>query len=308
MTDLNKNQDAKTIGFIGFGEAGAAFARGLSDKAALPLRAFDLKTGLGEKSRQQKLQDYARAQVQGMESASACAGGAQLLFSLVTADQAVKAAARAAEGIGRGCYYFDGNSCAPETKREAARMIEAAGGRYVDMAIMGPVHPAGHKTPVLLAGKWSDDALAILQGLGMQARLAGGGVGAAAAIKLIRSVMFKGMEALVAECFLSAQKAGVTGEVLASLEKSYPGFGWESRAGYMLERMQKHGIRRAAEMREAALCVQQLGLDSAMSAASAQWQQRLGDLSLKPDSTDLQAQAKMILAAMDRLEKPEEKI
>ncbi len=236
MPESYNNQSATIFGFVGFGEAGMAFANGLAKNSQIQFRAFDLKTELGPSLRQQKLLDYAGMGVRGVDSAAECAAGARLVFSLVTADQAVDAAKRAASGITQDCYYFDGNSCAPDTKRQAAAIIHAAGGRYVDMAIMGPVMPEQHKTPVLVSSAWPDEALAIMDNLGMRARLVPGGVGAAAAIKLIRSVMFKGLEALVAECFLSAQKAGVTEEVLASLDKSFPGFNWEQRAGYMLDR------------------------------------------------------------------------
>ncbi len=306
MLETKTTPRPKALGFIGFGEAGMAFATGLAEENHIKCSAFDLKTEGGPDERQKKQLEYLHTGVCGVKSAAECASEAQAVFSLVTADQAVQAAISVAKGITQGSYYFDGNSCAPDTKRKAAAVIQAAGGRYVDMAIMGPVGLEQHKTPVLISSEWADEALAVMKSLGMHARHASGGVGAAASIKLIRSVMIKGMEALVAECFLSAHKAGVTEEVLASLEISYPDFNWQTRAGYMLERMVKHGPRRAAEMREAALCVDQLGLNNGMSAAAVIWQQRIGDLALEPSNSDFQAQAEAILAAMAPLDKPEE--
>ncbi len=306
MPEAKKTPFTGAIGFIGFGEAGAAIAKGLAKEHSVEMRAFDLKTTLGSEARQQKLEDFKRANIEGFERAAESVKGARLVFSVVTADQAVDAARRAAKGIGQGCFYFDCNSCAPDTKKQAAAIINRAGGCYVDVAIMGPIEPAQHKTPVLISCEQADEALEVMEALGMCARVVSQEVGAAATIKLIRSVMFKGMEALVAECFLSARKAGVEEEVLASLEKSFPTFGWGQRLDYMLERMIKHGPRRAAEMREAALTVAQLGLNNTMSEAAAAWQQQIGDLGLDGmDEAGFRAQADSILELLDFSSKAE---
>ena len=114
----------------------------------------------------------------------------------------------------------------------------------------------------------------------MSAAIHDGPVGSSSAIKMIRSIMMKGLEALVCECVLAGRKAGVIETVLDSLDDTYPGFDWRKRSAYMLERVMTHGVRRAAEMREVALTVDLLGLDGAMSRASVGWQQTVGDLGL----------------------------
>ena len=91
----------------------------------------------------------------------------------------------------------------------------------------------------------------------------------------------KGLEALVCECVLAGEKAGVIETVLDSLDDSYPGFDWRKRSAYMLERVMTHGIRRAAEMREVALTVDLLGLKGEMSRASVYWEQTIGELGLR---------------------------
>jgi len=298
-----------TLAFIGFGEAGAAFASGLSRDHPIRLLAHDIKTdnnaGAGQQRRRDKLRDYARAGVHGHETTAECVADAGLILSLVTADQAVAAAQNAAQGIAQNSYYLDCNSCAPDTKRRAASIIGAAGGRYVDAAIMAPVHPDLHRTPMLLSGEWAETVLPGLTRLGLRASLTPGGVGAAASVKLIRSVMVKGLEALTAECVLAGTKAGVADTVLDTLAQSYPGFDWHQRAAYMLERMVQHGERRAAEMREAAQCVDQLGLSNAMALATSDWQQRIGELDLQTSEKTHQALAGAILAALNHHEKSE---
>ena len=227
-----------------------------------------------------KWEDYRRWGVAGAETPAGALAGAKIVFSLVTADQALAAARSAAPHLEPGAFYFDCNSCSPGTKRQAAEAVTQAGARYIDTAVMAPVHPKLHKTPLLLSGPNAEEALAVTRALDMSAKAVPGGVGAASANKMIRSVMVKGLEALVLECVLAGCRAGVDRAVLDSLEASYPGFGWKRRAAYMMERAVTHGIRRAAEMREAALTVKELGFSGAMAGATADWEQKIGDLRL----------------------------
>lgn len=270
------------VAFIGFGEAAGAFRAGWRDAGLTPsVAAFDIKTAASNPAIcNQKWNDYAAANVTGGETPGAALDGATIILSLVTADQALNAARAAADCIPAGALYCDGNSCAPGTKTQAAHLIEAAGGRYVDMAVMAPVYPKRHHTPLLLAGPHADDALAALTALDMKAKVAGPVVGAASSIKMIRSIMMKGMEALFLECVLAGRKAGVDDVVLSSLDVTYPGFDFKAKAAYMQERVMTHGIRRAAEMREVARTVDDLGLGGTMARATVDWQQRVGDLKL----------------------------
>lgn len=266
---------------IGFGEAAAAIVEGWGFAGAIDIRAYDIKTDSGDDSVSSgKWADYAAAGVVGCKTVSDALAGADLVFSLVTADQAHAAATEAAAHIPAGALFLDGNSCAPDTKRRSAERIAAAGGRYVDVAIMAPIRPTLHKTRMLLSGEDAEAALDQFARLDMNAEIVPGGVGAASTIKMVRSVMIKGLEALALECVLSARKSGVDGAVLASLDASFPGMDWKRRVGHMLERVATHGLRRAAEMREVTATIEQLKLEAAMSRATAGWQQAIGDLAL----------------------------
>ena len=303
MDDLNQIETAVRIeefATIGFGEAASAFVSGLrQDATTMGFSSYDIKTDAQDKAVvDRKLQDYAKAGVTARADMAALLDGATMVFSLVTADQAQTAALEAAKSISAGCYYFDGNSCAPKTKQANAAVIEAAGGRYVDTAIMSPVHPKLHKSPIILSGPWADIAAEILTSLGMSATAEPGEVGRASSIKMVRSIMVKGLEALVAECVLAGRLAGVEDYVLDSLEASYPGFGWKDRSAYNLERMMAHGIRRAAEMREVEKTVQDLGLPGDMAAATTNWQYLIGNLALSADGDDYKIRADQILTAM----------
>ncbi len=102
---------------------------------------------------------------------------------------------------------------------------------------------------MMLAGPYAKAIEPLLTPLGMRTQIVGDEVGAAAAIKMVRSVMIKGIEALTLECFLAATRAGVVDQVAASLKNNYPTLDWNKLSEYNIERMASHGIRRAAEMR-----------------------------------------------------------
>ena len=186
---------------------------------------------------------------------------ADIILSLVSADQVMIAAGNAAQHISPNALFCDMNSVAPETKRTAASVIEKAGGRYVDIAIMAPVYPKRMDVPLLVSGPHCAVGAATMSAAGFNdVRIVGDTVGKASAIKMIRSVMIKGVEALTAEMILAARAADVEAEVLASL-----GDGWADKAAYNLERMATHGARRAAEMEESMKTLASLGIDPMMT-------------------------------------------
>ncbi len=131
---------------------------------------------------------------------------------------------------------------------------------------------------MLIAGPDAEAAAPILTTLGMRVTIAGAEVGAAAAIKMVRSVMVKGIEALTLECFLAAARAGVVDEVAASLKNNYPGLDWLKVVPYNLERMASHGERRAAEMEEVAETLRELGVEPLMTSGTIKRQREMGEI------------------------------
>ena len=294
-----------SIAFLGFGEAAHAFLDGWRTEPDFKARvcAYDIKTDSPDPQvRMSKRADYAAAHVLGASTAREAVAGAEALFSVVTADQAHEAAMAALPGLVKSALFFDCDSCAPQTKSRTAQAVEAAGGRYVDVAVMAPVHPRLHRTPLLISGPHVEAAAPALAALGMSAKIHEGPVGAASSVKMIRSIMMKGLEALVCECVLAGRKAGVIETVLDSLDDTYPGFDWKTRSAYMLERVMTHGLRRAAEMREVALTVDLLGLKGEMSRACVGWQQAIGELGLRSnaaEAADYGVMADRILAGLE---------
>lgn len=306
MKNLTNKKDHNAISppkitFIGFGEAAMAFAKGLKKQSFYQLKAFDIKT-TDENERKLKLADYKRYDIDWAENLKIAIQGADLVFSFVTADQASEVAQSVAQHIKPSQFYLDCNSCSPDTKKLNATLIEKNAAFYVDVAVMSPVLPKYHQTPLYISGSHSHEVLIILDALSMDVTIIEGGVGKASVIKMIRSIMIKGFEALNAECLLSARKAGVEQQIITSLSNSmFPNF--EKNALYMLQRMTKHGLRRAAEMREVSITLAELDLPREITEASVSWQQQLGSLTHCSKESSLTTVVDNILFDLSTLKK-----
>jgi len=265
------------IAFIGFGEAARAFHDSL--KAHEPLLVFSTYDILFDSEGLES--DCAKAarerRVRTAATAGEAAADADWILSAVTADQSVAAAMSVVENLRPGQAILDINSVAPDRKRETQALLAATGAIYVDMAVMAPVHPRGHKTPVLIAGQ-VQDVVDDLRRLGFDFDIAGEEAGAATAIKMVRSLFVKGLEAITVETVLAASASGCLDRLLTSLAGSYPGLKWPDIAEYNAERMLKHGKRRAAEMRESGATLDALGLDGDLARAIASLHDRIGAL------------------------------
>jgi 3-hydroxyisobutyrate dehydrogenase-like beta-hydroxyacid dehydrogenase len=262
------------IALIGFGEAGSTFARGGAWNEHA--RVFDVA------NKSDACQKASVIECSGIDQALK---GATAIISVVTADAAITVAQNAAQHIEPGALYFDMNSVAPQTKQSAALAINAVGGRYVDVAIMAPVNPQQMAVSLLVSGPDAEAGVAVLSALGFaNVRIVGADIGRASTIKMLRSVMYKGVEALSAECLLACEKAGVTDEVLASFNND-----WSSGADYRLDRMMVHGLRRSEEMQEVVKTLNGLGVDALMTRGTVERQRAIGALGIKSPPEGLAA-------------------
>ena len=276
-----KQQNIPKLAVIGFGEAGSSLCIGWGRS---DVRVFDIKQH-GETAAAKNAEIQALGVIGCNDTASAIAE-ADIVFSTVTADQAHEAAAAVSEAIRPGAFFCDLNSCAPSTKLKSAKLIGAAGGRYVDVAVMATITPKYHQTAMLVAGEYAEAAIELMLALDMKPKHVPGPVGRASTIKMIRSAMVKGIEALSAECFSAACRAGVADEVAASLDASQQIDSWKELATYNMERMTTHGIRRAAEMREVAITLSDLDIPPRMTAGTIEWQNSFGSLGLSLIETE----------------------
>jgi 3-hydroxyisobutyrate dehydrogenase-like beta-hydroxyacid dehydrogenase len=285
--------------FIGFGEAGQAIATGLRETGIERMSAWDILFPHAGGERLKHAADSIGVRCAG--SAADAVRNANIVVSAVTAASSIDAAQSVAPHLAGEPFLLDINSVSPGRKQEAAKLLGNTA-RYVDVAVIAAIHPARHQTPMLIAGPHAEAAVPMLGALGMRVTVAGAEVGAAAAIKMVRSVMIKGIEALTLECFLAAARAGVVDEVAASLKNNYPGLDWSKVVPYNLERMASHGERRAAEMEEVAETLRELGIEPLMTAGTIRRQREMGELGSQQSvrgvlKKDLTAMLKAISAA-----------
>ena len=286
------------IAFIGFGEAGQAIAAGLRESGIERIAAWDILFPAADGA---KLK--AAGEKIGVTLAHSTAGAvadADMIVSAVTAASSYEAAESVAAHLSGSPNYLDINSVSPGKKQATAKLLHGRA-RYVDVAVIAPIHPKRHKTPLLISGPHAEAAAPLLKELEMQLRIVNGDVGAAAAIKMIRSVMIKGIEALTLECFLAAHRAGIVDEVADSMKNNYPGLDFKQVADYNLERMASHGERRAAEMEESCATLRELGLDPAMTEGTVKRQREMGAFGKRDEiRATLHDDRHAMLAAIDK--------
>jgi 3-hydroxyisobutyrate dehydrogenase-like beta-hydroxyacid dehydrogenase len=258
-----------TLGLIGYGEVGAIFGRGLRGPGGVDAvwvwdkRFADPATDAAAR---------AAAESDGMHVASDMqdlCSRADLLISAVTASNTLAVAEEAARHARDGSRFLDLNSASPGTKQRAAAALEPVGVTYVEAGVMTSVPPYGIRVPMLLGGPQAEALAATLTGWGMDVRVVSDRLGVASAIKMSRSIMIKGLEALVIESYTTARRYGVEAHVLPTLKETFPQIDWDKQGAYFFSRVVQHGKRRAEEMREAAQTVREAGFEPLMTAAIA---------------------------------------
>ncbi len=265
------------IALIGYGEVGRILAEDLVPHGHT-LTVYDLKVALPA------LREHAaRTGVTLAASHAAAVQGAELVVSAVTASQAVPVAEACAPGLAKGAFFLDFNSASPGAKIRAAGIVNAAGGRYVEGAVMTSIPPYRIKVPLLLGGPDAAALEPVLNAIGFAAKVSSAQLGVASATKMCRSVMIKGLEAMVIESFTTARHYGVEDAVIASLQETFPGIDWEKQGAYFFQRVIEHGRRRSEEVREVAQTVREAGLEPHSASGTAErqaWVADLGDAGL----------------------------
>lgn len=263
------------IGLVGYGEVGRILAEDLRTQG-ITVSAYDLK--LDNPATEPPLQAHAtQHSVQLVSSSAALAAQSDFIISAVTASQTVLVAQACAPALKPGAFFLDFNSASPGAKQRAASLIDGAGGRYVEGAVMTSVPPYRIKVPLLLGGAFAAELAPLINSLGFAAKVASEKLGVASATKMCRSVMIKGLEAMVIESFTTARHYGVEDAVIASLYETFPGIDWEKQAAYFFQRVIEHGRRRSEEVREVAETVRDAGLTPWSASGTAERQAWVAD-------------------------------
>lgn len=261
----------RNIGMVGYGEVGRIFSAGLEPQVA-QVAAWDLKFAQAEQRAAAE-----RAGVKACDGMQALCEGADLVISAVTASNTFAVAEEASKFLRPGTVFLDLNSASPGTKQRCAAVVEARGAHYVEAGVMTSVPPYGIRVPMLLGGARAAELAALLAAWGMDAQPVSEKLGVASAIKMCRSVMIKGLEALVIESYATARAYGVEDHVLPTLQETFPSIDWSQQGAYFFSRVVQHGQRRAEEMRESANTVKEAGFEPLMTAAIAAKQQWVAD-------------------------------
>jgi len=265
-----------SIGLVGYGEVGRILAEDLHARGVANILAYDIKLGGADEA---PLRAHATQYgVRLAASHAELAAGADLVISAVTASQAVPVAVSSAPTLRAGTWFLDFNSASPGAKVRAAAIVDAAGGRYVEGAVMTSIPPHRIRVPLLLGGASAAELAPLLKELGFAAKVASEKLGVASATKMCRSVMIKGLEAMVIESFTAARAYGVEDAVVASLYETFPGIDWEKQGAYFFQRVIEHGRRRSEEVREVAETVREIGLVPWSAQGTAERQAWVADL------------------------------
>jgi 3-hydroxyisobutyrate dehydrogenase-like beta-hydroxyacid dehydrogenase len=260
------------MAFIGFGEVGQTFALGLSARGDIRLSAHDIL--FANPSGATLLKRAGDIGVRAENTAEAAVRDARFVISAVTASQAEAVARDAARHLGAGQTFLDVNSASPATKQRAAAHVGASGADYIECAVMQPVLKPGLAVPILAGGPQAGEAAAILNGFGMNLTPVAIEYGRASAMKLCRSIMIKGLEALMVDCAAASEAQNVKDYVFGSLAETFPSIDWPAVAETMRERVAAHGVRRSAEMFEAGEMLAAIGMNPALANAVAEAQLR----------------------------------
>jgi len=258
----------RRFALIGFGEAGSILAEDLAS-AGFEVVMYDILLEAPE-SRQRMLDKAQRVHVRAAATFSDAVAQAQVVISAVTAASSGDVASKAAGVLRAGQVMLDINSVSPAKKQSNASLVEASGADYVESAVMAPVPPQRLKVPMLLGGRRAATLAEELRKIGMNTTALSDQIGVASAVKMCRSVIIKGLESLAVEAMLAARRFGAEHEVLESLNGTFPSMGWTGRLpDYLISRVSEHGRRRAAEMREVARTLEDVGVDPLMALATA---------------------------------------
>lgn len=284
------------VALLGLGEVGRTFAEDLRAAGTRDITTWD--TAFAEPSSPAS-RNAAELAISPAASAPDAVRGVDLVVSAVTAAECVAAAESVLSGLSPGTWFFDLNSASPGHKRAAAAAVEAAGGRYVEAALMSPIGPRRIASPFLLGGPHARAFADVAPSLGITgAEVVSDEIGRAAATKLCRSVIVKGLESLLTESLLAARTFGVERDVLDSLPNILPPADWEAVAGYFVSRSLQHGRRRAEEMEEAAATVAEAGVEPHMARATVERQRWAAQF---PEALDAGSTIGMVDAVLDAL-------
>ena len=269
---------APRVGIIGFGEVGSTLGRGLRGEGLEAVVAADAAMDdptFGSLIRRRAEE----ARVELLPSNAEVAEVSDLILVAVPGYQALGAAEQAAPGLRKGQLYVDVGSASPRVKHALAEVVERAGASPIDVAILTSPLMDGHHIATLAAGSAAAEYRDLMTPYGFKVEVVGERPGQAAAIKMLRSVLMKGMEALLLESLLAARRHGVEDIVLGTVASFMDKGSFAEMANFLVTTDAIHSGRRAHEADMMAEVVEEVGITPRLSPAIAEtlhWSTSLG--------------------------------
>ena len=139
------------------------------------------------------------------------------MISAVQGEHALEAAEAAAPLLKKGAHYLDLCTVTGGCRTKIVRRSRRPAGRYIDIAVMGGFFKQGIKAPMLVAGEDVEPVVAWMNANGFEAKALGPRPGSASSVKMLRSALIKGVEALGVEAYVTAERQGILEEVMGCM-------------------------------------------------------------------------------------------
>ena len=268
------------LGLVGFGEIGNAIGSGLRAAGLASVTAYDIAAFEGSFSA--LIQSRARkADVELVRSPEELAQKSDYIVAVVPGSECVIAAEQIAPYVSAHHHHIDIGSATPAVKRRVAEILAARGASVADGGIMGSPLQDGLRTLVKISGPGAQAVRDVLVPWGMNLDVVSTELGAGSGIKIVRSIVMKGLEALLIECALAGRRHGIQDEVFASISEFIDARPFMQNVEFFLSTDVIHSARRAEEATMSCDALEEVGIEPVMTRATAAVLQRSADMKLK---------------------------
>ena len=273
------------IGIIGYGEVGQAFAEGLSSSEGAEIAVFDILFSSDDSP--DAIAALAEEKNLRIEpSINALVQSSDLVISAVTCEQAWKVAQASVEHMRKGQIYVDLNTVTPQLKEKLSRLIDQKGADFIEVAILGTISSYGFKSPMLACGKEAREFGDFLNSLGFSVKVLSEKIGTASYMKMLRSIFAKGVESLLFEMLVAAEKCNLLEPVMDAIVNHMDHSSFLSIAETWITTNVMHAQRRADEMDHVIQTLENLNMKPVMSAATRERLLKCAAINLKEKFKD----------------------
>lgn len=257
------------LGLIGFGEVGSTLGQGFRDEGLIEIAAYD-KYAFDGPFRDSIQSRAEKAGVPLVRSPQELAARSEIILGVTPGKASIESAEAFAPYVTSKHVFVDLASATPKVKQSVGSALNASGAQIADASIMGTPHGDGHRLPILASGPAAETFRALMSPWGLKIEHVPGELGAASGIKIMRSVIAKGLEALLVECMLGASRYGIDQAVISSFGKFMASRSFEDMANFLLVTDSIHAERRAQEARMSADALEEAGVDPIMTRATVE--------------------------------------